>query len=78
MFATVITIAFSALVGQSAQDRDLAIQVAAARNSVAIAGTSTLGGTVVLLTDGAPVAGVTVELFDAAATTTPVQADRDR
>ena len=73
VFATVITIAFSALVGQSAQDRDLAIQVAAARNSVAIAGTSTLGGTVVLLTDGAPVAGVTVELFDAAATTTPVK-----
>ena len=73
VFATVITIAFSALVGQSAQDRNLAIQVAAARNSVAIAGTSTLGGTVVLLTDGAPVAGVTVELFDAAATTTPVK-----
>ena len=73
VFATVITIAFSALVGQSAQDRNLAIQVAAARNSVAIAGSSTLGGTVVLLTNGAPVAGVTIDLFDAAATTTPVK-----
>ncbi len=73
VFATVITIALSALVGQSAADRNLAIQVAAARNSVAIAGTSELGGTVVLLTNGAPVAGVTVELFDAAATTTPVK-----
>ena len=33
VFATVITIALTALVGQSAADRDLAIQVAAARNS---------------------------------------------
>ena len=72
VFATVITIAFSAVVGQSASDRNLAIQIAAARNSVAIAGSSVLGGTVVLLTDGAPVAGVTVELFDASATTVPI------
>ena len=73
VFATVITIAFSAVVGQSASDRNLAIQIAAARNSVAIAGSSVLGGTVVLLTNGAPVAGVTVELFDASATTVPVK-----
>ncbi len=73
VFATVITIALSAVVGQSAQDRDLAIQIAAARNSVAIAGSSTLGGTVVLLTNGAPVAGVTVELYAASATTVPVK-----
>ena len=52
MFATVITIAFSALVGQSAADRDLAIQVAAARNSDAPCRNSTLGGTCVLLTNG--------------------------
>ena len=44
VFATVITIALSALVGQSAADRDLAIQVAAARNSDALAGSSSLGG----------------------------------
>ena len=47
VFATVITIALTALVGQSAADRNLAIAVAAARNSEAIAGSSALGGTVV-------------------------------
>ena len=72
VFATVITIALSALVGQSAADRNLAIQVAAARNSDALAGSSALGGSVLLLTSGQPVAGVSVELFDAASTTTPV------
>ena len=72
VFATVITIALSALVGQSAADRNLAIQVAAARNSDALAGSSALGGSVLLLTSGQPIAGVSVELFDAASTTTPI------
>ncbi|MGS0688898.1 carboxypeptidase regulatory-like domain-containing protein, partial [Nakamurella sp. GG22] len=72
VFATVLTIALTALVGQSAADRDLAIQVAAAQNTDGLAGTSALGGSVVLLTSGDPVPGVSVELFDAAATTTPI------
>ena len=65
VFAIVITIALSQLVGVSAADRDLAIQVAAAQQNTggAGAGSDDLGGTVVLLTNGAPVAGVTVELF---------------
>ena len=72
VFATVITIALTALVGQSAADRNLAIQVAAARNSDALAGSSSLGGSVVLLTSGQPIAGVSVELFSAQAVTTPI------
>lgn len=72
VFATVITIALSALVGQSAADRDLAIKVAAARNSDALAGSSALGGTVLLLTSGQPIPGVSVELFDSTSTTAPI------
>ncbi len=72
VFATVITIALSALVGQSAADRDLAIQVAAARNSGTPSGNSTLGGAVLQLTSGQPIAGVSVELFTAQDVTTPI------
>ncbi|SDO43243.1 Carboxypeptidase regulatory-like domain-containing protein [Nakamurella panacisegetis] len=72
VFAIVITIALSRLVGVSAADRDLAIQVAAARQSNSASGTSTLGGTVKLLTDGSPAAGVAVELFDANSTASPL------
>jgi len=72
VFATVITIALSALVGQSAADRDLAIQVAAARNSGTPSGTSTLGGSVLQLLNGQPIAGVSVELFTAQDVTTPI------
>ncbi|MET3804460.1 5-hydroxyisourate hydrolase-like protein (transthyretin family) [Nakamurella sp. UYEF19] len=72
VFAVVITIALSRLVGVSAADRDLAIQVAAARQADSSSGSSTLGGTVKLLTDGSPAAGVAVELFDAAALASPL------
>jgi 5-hydroxyisourate hydrolase-like protein (transthyretin family) len=72
VFAVVITIALSRLVGVSAADRDLAIQVASARESNSTTGTSTLGGTVKLLTDGSPAAGVAVELFDATALVSPL------
>ena len=72
VFATVITIALSALVGQSAADRDLAIQVAAARNSGTPSGTSTLGGSVLQLLNAQPIAGVSVELFTAQDVTTPI------
>jgi 5-hydroxyisourate hydrolase-like protein (transthyretin family) len=72
VFAIVITIALSRLVGQSAADRDLALQVAAARNVSATSGTSGMAGTVRLLTSGAPVAGVAVNAFTADNTTTPI------
>ena len=72
VFAVVITIALSRLVGVSAADRDLAIQVASARSAGAGSGSSVLGGTVKLLTDGAPAPGVTVEVFPAADLTQPV------
>ncbi len=72
VFAVVITIALSRLVGVSAADRDLAIQVAAAQQSDSSTGTSMLGGTVKLLTDGAPASGVAVELFSATSLTSPL------
>jgi 5-hydroxyisourate hydrolase-like protein (transthyretin family) len=72
VFAVVLTIALSKLVGQSAADRDLALQVAQARNATASGGTSGLAGTVRLLTSGTPVSGVAVNVFTAADTTTPV------
>jgi 5-hydroxyisourate hydrolase-like protein (transthyretin family) len=72
VFATVITIALSALVGQSAADRDLAIQVAAARNSGTPSGTSTLGGSVLQLLNAQPIAGVSIDLYTTQDVTTPI------
>jgi hypothetical protein len=63
VFAVVITVALSSVVGRSAADRDLALQVAQARASAASTGTSTLSGTVVELSSGAPVEDVSVEAF---------------
>jgi hypothetical protein len=73
VFAFVITLALGKLVGQSNADRDLALQVAAARNgSGTSAGTSGLAGTVTLLTTGKPVSAVSVNVFDASDTTKPL------
>lgn len=72
VFAIVITIAMSRLVGQTTADRNLALQVAAARNQAGATGTSSVAGTVRLLTSGKPVAGVAVSVFAAADTATPV------
>jgi type II secretory pathway pseudopilin PulG len=72
VFAIVITIAVSRLVGQSAADRNLALQIAAARNSTTTSGTSGIAGTVRLLTKGTPVSGVTVVVFDAGNTSVPL------
>ncbi|MCW2540393.1 MAG: carboxypeptidase regulatory-like protein [Frankiales bacterium] len=63
VFAIVITVALARLVGQSAADRDLALQVAQARNLSATTGTSSLSGSVRLLTSGTAVPGVAVEAF---------------
>ncbi len=73
VFAVVITIALSQLVGVSAADRDLAIQVAAAQQNTAGSGSgSEITGTVVLLTNGAPARGVTVEVFASGSLITPI------
>ncbi len=64
VFAAVITIALSKLVGASVADRNLAIQVAAARDAgTGGGGSSALGGTVTSLTTNKPAGGVAVEIF---------------
>lgn len=73
IFALVITYALSGVVGRSAADRDLALQVAQADQSSANStGTSSIAGTVRLLTSGTGVPGVTVDIFDASDTANPV------
>ena len=72
VFALVITMALSGVVGRSAADRELALQVAQAREAGAAAGTGSMSGTVRQLTAGTGVPGVTVEVFDAEETGTPV------
>ncbi|HST48343.1 carboxypeptidase regulatory-like domain-containing protein [Jatrophihabitans sp.] len=66
VFAVVITVALARLVGQSAADRDLALQVAQARTAGSVTGTAAMSGTVRLLTSGTPVPGVAVEAFSTA------------
>ena len=72
VFAIVITIALSKIVGQSAADRDLALQIAEASNNNATSGTSSMAGTVRLLTSGSPVPGVAVTVYAADKTDTPL------
>lgn len=72
VFAIVITMALARLVGQSAADRDLALQVAAARNAASTTGTASMGGTVRLLTSGTAVPGVAVEAFTTADVANPI------
>lgn len=65
VFALVITLALSRLVAQSTADRNLALQVAAAKDSgAATTGTSGVSGTVRQLTSGTPVPGVAVSVYD--------------
>lgn len=71
VFAVVITLALSGVVGRSAADRNLALQVAQGQQQ-STGGNSAIAGTVRLLTSGDPVAGVTVQVFTAADTATPV------
>ena len=72
VFAVVITLALSRIVGQSAADRNLALEIAQARNAAATSGSSGMSGTVLLLTSGAPVPGVAVDVFPADDTSEPV------
>ncbi|MCL3861864.1 carboxypeptidase-like regulatory domain-containing protein [Actinotalea sp. K2] len=72
IFAVVITTALHSVVSRSAADRDLALQVAQARDGGSLTGTSSLGGRVLLLSTGEGVEGVTVETFDEGDTAAPV------
>lgn len=72
VFAIVITLAMSRIVGQSTADRNLALQVAAARDSGGSGGTSGVAGTVHLLTSGKPVPAVAVNVYQATNTSSPV------
>ncbi|GAA4711878.1 carboxypeptidase regulatory-like domain-containing protein [Nocardioides conyzicola] len=72
VFAIVITLALSKLVGQSAADRNLALEIAQARNAAATSGSSGMSGTVLLLTSGQPVPGVAIDVYPADDTSAPV------
>jgi hypothetical protein len=73
VFAFVITLALGKLVGQSTADRNLALQVAAARSGgSAQTGSSSLNGKVTLLTTGAPLSAVSVNVYDAGDTSKPL------
>jgi type II secretory pathway pseudopilin PulG len=72
VFAIVITLALSRIVGQSAADRNLALEIAQARNAAATSGSSGMSGTVLLLTSGAPVPGVAIDVYPADDTSAPV------
>jgi hypothetical protein len=74
VFAIVITLALSRLVGQSAADRNLALEIAAARDDAAngAASGTGVGGAVSLLTSGSAVPGVAVSVFAAGDTAAPV------
>ncbi|MBO3094612.1 carboxypeptidase-like regulatory domain-containing protein [Cellulomonas dongxiuzhuiae] len=65
VFATVIALALGTVVQRSAADRDLALQVAQARDAAATSGTARIAGTVVELTTGATLSGVSVEVVSA-------------
>ncbi|MET0524662.1 MAG: carboxypeptidase regulatory-like domain-containing protein [Nocardioides sp.] len=72
VFAVVITLALSRIVGQSAADRNLALEIAQARNAAATSGSSGMSGTVLLLTSGQPVPGVAIDVFPADDTSAPI------
>ena len=64
VFAVVISVTLSSVLARSAADRDLALQVAQARYTTTTTGTAGIAGTVRLLADGQPIAGVSIEAFD--------------
>lgn len=73
VFALVISVALSSVLARSAADRDLALQVAQARyDTTATTGTAGFAGTVRLLSDGQPIAGVSVEAFEESDTSVAV------
>lgn len=73
VFALVITVSLTALVGQSAADRDLALRIAAARDGGSGAGNASLAGRVAQLTDGRGAANINVTVFSADDTVNPLR-----
>lgn len=70
VFGVVLTASLSQVVGQSAADRNLAIQVAQAAQAKATSGTASITGSLTLIgATNQPAAGVTVDLFLATNTT---------
>lgn len=72
VFALVVVVALSSVVNRSAADRELALQVAQAKQSAATTGSSSLAGKVVDLSSGSPVPNVSVAVFPATDPTTPI------
>ena len=72
VFAVVISVTLSSVLARSAADRDLALQVAQARYTTTTTGTAGIAGTVRLLSDGGPIAGVSVEAFEESDTSVAV------
>ncbi|MGH9126455.1 MAG: carboxypeptidase regulatory-like domain-containing protein [Acidimicrobiales bacterium] len=73
VFAGILTLSLSRVVGQSTADRNLSLQVAqAGQTGTGGGGTSAISGMVSLLTSGMGVDGVTVEVFNASQNTTPL------
>ena len=72
VFALVITYALSNVVGRSAADRNLALEVAQAQQQTGQSGSASLAGTVHDLTTGDAVSGVEVALFSSSDTATPI------
>lgn len=73
VFAVVVAVALSQVVSNSNADRNLALQVAqASQSGNANAGTAGISGTVRQQSTQAPVGGVTVQIFQATNTTTPI------
>jgi hypothetical protein len=73
VFAIILTVSLSRVVGQSDADRNLALQVAqAGQNGAGSGGSSSIAGTVSLLTSGAGVPGVTVQIYNSGNTASPL------
>ncbi|MDQ1685445.1 MAG: hypothetical protein QOC82_2182 [Frankiaceae bacterium] len=73
VFALVITYALSSVVGRSAADRELALQVAQAHDNAGATGTGSISGTARLLTASTQkLSGVSVEAFTASDTSTSI------
>ncbi|HLW45567.1 MAG TPA: carboxypeptidase regulatory-like domain-containing protein, partial [Acidimicrobiales bacterium] len=72
VFAAVLSATLSQVVGQSAADRSLALQVAEANRAQPATGSASIAGIVTLLTTGKPVSGVTANLYKKGATGSPV------
>ena len=72
VFATVLTATLSSVVNTSVANRDLALQVAANAQGAGNTGTSSITGTVTLLSSGLPASAVTVSLFTASNTSSAI------